>query len=112
MQPTTRVENGILIVPLSGTLDTEGAAIVEALVENGLSAHVRHVVFDCTNLEMVTSSGLRLFLLAAKKSRTVGGRVLMAAVNRHVLQVFEITRLATLFSFTPDLGDAIRALSS
>lgn len=84
---------------LSGRLDTAAsqqfAADMEPLLENA----DKHVVLDCTALEFISSSGLRLFLSLRKATIAKGGDVTIIGVSDDIKQVFTITGFYSLFKF-------------
>ena len=55
------------------------------------------VVLDCSQLEYISSSGLRLFLTLRKAAATKGGKVIIRDINSDVRSVFMITGFLNLF---------------
>ena len=55
------------------------------------------VVLDCSQLEYISSSGLRLFLTLRKAAATKGGKVIVRGINSDVRSVFMITGFLNLF---------------
>lgn len=84
---------------MDGRLDTatavQFAKDIEPLMEK---AHM-HVVLDCTNLQYISSSGLRLFLSLKKATMAKGGSISLKGVSPSVKQVFTITGFNSLFVF-------------
>lgn len=90
---------GKIIAALSGRLDTAAsqqfAADMLPLINN---AH-KNIVLDCTELEFISSSGLRQLLALRKESIAAGGEIIVTGVNESVKQVFAITGFYSLFTF-------------
>lgn len=88
-----------LIGTLSGRLDTAASAQfakdMEPLVENA----DKKIILDCSALEFISSSGLRLFLTIRKASIARGGDVILRHVSAEIKQVFTITGFVSLFKF-------------
>jgi len=86
-----------LIAQLSGRLDTAAAAEMapdfQALAEQAN----KHIILDCTNLEYISSSGLRLFLSLRKDSAAKGGKLQVRNINSDIRQVFMMTGFISLF---------------
>ena len=59
----------------------------------------KHIVLDCSKLEFVSSSGLRLLLTLRKQTIAMGGDVTIKNVIPEVMQVFTITGFFSLFKF-------------
>ena len=92
------IENGNpVVVSLQGRLDTAAAVEVtpdfQALAEQA----AKHIVLDCTQLEYISSSGLRLFLALRKESAAKGGKLQVRSINADIRQVFMMTGFISLF---------------
>ena len=57
----------------------------------------KEIVFDCTNLEYISSSGLRLFLTIRKEASVKGGKVIIENINDEIRKVFMMTGFFNLF---------------
>src|SRR5512138_2345209 len=51
----------VVVLTLSGKLDGFSAPALEVQITRILSEGVKHVVFDCSGLEYISSAGLRVF---------------------------------------------------
>ena len=80
-------ESATLIV--SGRLDTQTAPELENELDRVL-AGLKELIFDFTNLEYVSSAGLRVILKAQKVMNTQGSMKL-TGVNDSIMEVFDIT---------------------
>lgn len=82
---------------LSGRLDTlaaeQFAEDIKPLVENA----DKQIILDCTNLEFISSSGLRLFLTIRKAVTAKKGDVTIIGMSESIKQVFTITGFRSLF---------------
>jgi anti-sigma B factor antagonist len=57
------------------------------------------VILDCTQLEYISSSGLRLFLSLLKAAKPKGSHVYITGMNDNLRQVFAMTGFTNLFEF-------------
>ena len=80
-------ESATLIV--SGRLDTQTAPELEAELDSVL-AGLKELTFDMTNLEYVSSAGLRV-ILKAQKAMNAQGSMKLTGVNDSIMEVFDIT---------------------
>lgn len=84
---------------LIGRLDTAASAQfatdMQPLMDNASKA----IIMDCSQLEFISSSGLRLFLSLRKATVSKGGKVVLTGVSPEVKQVFAITGFTALFEF-------------
>lgn len=95
MTITKKFENGVMDIALEGRLDTTTAPELEAETKDltGVTA----LTFDFTNLEYISSAGLRV-LLGAQKVMSKQGGMVIKNVNDTIMEVFEITGFADILS--------------
>ena len=92
------IENGNPIVArLAGRLDTAAAAEITPDIQDLALQADQHIVLDCTDLEYISSSGLRLFLTLRKESAAKGGKLQVRNINNDIRQVFMMTGFISLF---------------
>ncbi|MCQ2384607.1 MAG: STAS domain-containing protein [Paludibacteraceae bacterium] len=91
--------NGQLLAFLNGRLDTATSTQFANDMQPLLDNTQREIVLDCTDLEFISSSGLRLLLTLRKASLAAGGKIIIRHVNESVKQVFSITGFLSLFTF-------------
>lgn len=92
----TERSGGELTVSLSGRLDTSTAPELSELVKTSLSG-VTSLVFDFSELEYVSSAGLRVLLTAYKAMRTQG-TMKLRGVGRNIMEIFQITGLCDVLT--------------
>ena len=80
-------ESTTLIV--SGRLDTQTAPELENELDASLPG-LKELTFDMTNLEYVSSAGLRV-ILKAQKAMNMQGSMKLTGVNDSIMEVFDIT---------------------
>lgn len=82
-------EGTALTMKLEGRLDTTTAPRLEAELKGNISG-VTELVFDFTELEYISSAGLRV-ILSAQKVMNRQGSMVIRHVNENVMDVFEVT---------------------
>ncbi len=97
MKTTFKEEDNKLVMTFEGRLDTPSSAKVKKEMEVLYHCEGRDVVLDCTALEYICSSGLRLFLAVLKNARQKGSRAILAGLNNQMYDVFEETGFTQLF---------------
>ncbi len=83
-------EDNLLIVLLSGRLDTTSAPEIEEQMAKEFTDE-RDLVLDCKDLEYISSAGLRLFLSWQKKVMKNSGTLTLINVNENVNEILDIT---------------------
>ncbi len=84
-----KFENEKVVLTISGRLDTQTAPELEKELDTGLES-CKELILDITNLEYISSAGLRVILKAQKLMNTKGEMKITGACES-VMEVFEIT---------------------
>ena len=79
-----------------GRLDTTTAPELEATID-GCIAEIKELVLDCSELEYVSSAGLRV-ILKAQKLMNAQGTMKLTHVNETIMEVFDITGFADILT--------------
>lgn len=87
------------LVTLEGELDTVAAAEVEKTLQPLYSSNGLDVIIDCTQLEYIASSGLRILISILKAAKATGSKVVLKNVNDDILSVFKLTGFINIFEF-------------
>ena len=90
------IENEKIILKVSGRLDTTTSPELETEIDNCIE-DAKELVFDMTNLEYVSSAGLRV-ILKAQKIMNSKGNMKLIGVNESVLEIFEITGFSDILN--------------
>ena len=85
-----------LTLILDGRLDTATSPKLEEELKAVLG-NLKKLVLDFTNLEYISSAGLRV-LLMAQKAMSKQGEMIILNVNETVMEVFEITGFADMLT--------------
>lgn len=95
---TEIVESGNqLVAKFIGRLDTAAAVQTAEDVKPLLEAEHKEIILDCTELEYISSSGLRIFLSIRKEAAPRGSKVIVRNINADIRQVFMMTGFVSLF---------------
>lgn len=85
-----------LTLAVEGRLDTVTSPELEAFVSENLEG-VTELTFDFTNLEYISSAGLRVLLSSQKKMNTKG-KMKVTGVNETVNEIFEVTGFSDILT--------------
>lgn len=89
--------DGILTGVLSGYIDTATSEQVGQEMEPLLKQANRAIEIDCSKLEYISSSGLRLLLSLRKQVAADGGSLVIRNINDEIRKVFTLTGFFKLF---------------
>ena len=84
-----KINQEALTLIVSGRLDTQTAPELENELDSSLSG-IKELIFDMTDLEYVSSAGLRV-ILKAQKAMNAQGSMKLTGVNDSIMEVFDIT---------------------
>ena len=90
-------ENNGLRATFEGRLDTPAAVKAQQEISPLLENADKTIILDCTNLDYISSSGLRLFLTVRKEASAKGGKVIIENINEEIRKVFMMTGFFNLF---------------
>jgi anti-anti-sigma factor len=91
--------NGKYVATLVGEMDTAAAVEVEEVLKPLYQSNGKDVLIDCTGLEYIASSGLRILLSILKGAKATGSRVVLRGVNDDIKNVFKLTGFISIFEF-------------
>lgn len=103
-------EGTAVIVQPIGRIDTNTAGEFEERLVDVLDRQETKIVVDLAAIDYISSAGLRVFLMAAKKLRGLGGSFVLAGMNDHIKEVFDISGFTPIFTLTPDTASAVQAI--
>lgn len=112
MQFQSRHFGNIVVAAPSGRLDHSAATPFE----QGLSPlwqdpQAAGLVVDFSDVEYISSVGLRVLMIAAKQMRARKARVAAVAMQPIVAEIFAISRFDSVYEVFPSLRDALAAMS-
>jgi len=108
MEIATRKEGGAAVVTVKGRID----AVTAPEFETGLLALMAGgdvtMVLNFSELEYISSAGLRSILSVAKQLKAKSGKLLFAGLQGPVKDVFKISGFGSIFSIFETEADALR----
>ncbi|MGZ5428614.1 MAG: STAS domain-containing protein [Thermoanaerobaculia bacterium] len=96
-----------LVLELIGRLDTKTSGALEKSVAAHLAAGQRRFILDLAGMEYVSSAGLRIFLMLAKKVSGGTGGLALCGLNPQVKEVFDIAGFTRLFTLAATRAEAL-----
>jgi anti-anti-sigma factor len=104
-------EGGVVVLGLSGQLDSRTAPALEAETAKALAKDCHALLFDLTALDFVASAGLRVVIMVGKRLASDGGAIALCGLNPSVREVFDIAGFSALFPILPDRARAVAELA-
>ncbi len=89
--------NGVVYGTLSGRMDTVAAQSVD--ISKFIANADKRILFDCSDLNFISSAGLRLLLTLYKECHGKGGGITMKSVSPSVMRVFQVSGFTSMMTF-------------
>jgi len=100
-------QDGTHIFKIKGRLDSNTSQSFETAVFRAIADGKKKIVIDFSDLDYISSAGLRVILKATKAVSREEGKIMLCAMQDYVKEVFEI---AGFDSFLPIVGTMDEAL--
>ncbi len=97
MQVSTQKENNVLMVRVSGRVDAATSKALEEALLPPINDGENKILVDCSHLEYISSAGLRIFLMAAKKLKMAKGNMVLCSMQPPIKTMFEIAGFSAAF---------------
>jgi anti-anti-sigma factor len=100
--------DGVVTVAPDGRIDTTTAPDLERHLFALVTAGERRIVVDLSGVDYISSAGLRVMLLFARRVKDAGGRLALCAMGDPVRQVFHLAGFLPLFTVCDSPDAAVR----
>ncbi len=105
-----RESGEIRMVDLIGRLDTGTSPAAESAINKLLETGHIKVIINLVQTEWVSSSGLRVFLVTAKKLSASKGKLRICQPNEVVREILDISGFSTILNVGPSEETALSEL--
>ena len=102
-------EGGALIAKAEGRVDGSNAREFEEALQATIGENDRVLILDLEALSYISSAGLRVLLLIAKKLQRQSGKLVVCSLSDPINEVFEISGFSKII---PTYGSRSRALAA
>jgi anti-anti-sigma factor len=100
-----------MVISLAGSFDAVTAGQAERTIGMQLDTGQQPLVLDLSQVDFMSSSGIRVLLTLLKKSRSLGGGFCLAAPQPGVQHTLEIAGLVRVLQVYPSLEEAERSFN-
>jgi len=115
MNVTSRRYANAVVLRVEGRLDQDTCSGFTGEIMKHVESSARDggaIVLDLASLEYVSSAGLRCLLLASRQVKAHNGRILVAALQPMVAEIFEISHFNLMFTIFATLREALASVSA
>jgi len=107
MELTEKNTDKCTIIDIKGRLDTINSNIFEKRLMELMDQQVDRILVNCTQMDYISSSGLRDLLIALKKITLTGGKFVICGLQGNIREIFEISGFTTIFEIYPGEEEAL-----
>jgi anti-anti-sigma factor len=86
-----------VVIEIEGRLDTTNFSQLEHKVMGHVDAGRINILVDCSDMDYVSSSGLRIFLMSLKKITSLHGQFVLCGLQENIREIFEISGFTSIF---------------
>ncbi|MGD9556267.1 MAG: STAS domain-containing protein [Mangrovibacterium sp.] len=108
MKVTTQTNGPEVYIQVEGRIDTTNYNEFESAVNEVLRDNTRQIYLDCSELNYISSSGLRIFLTIQKKMMAAGGKLKLYGMQPAIREIFDISGFSSIFSIYADRQAAMQ----
>ncbi len=100
----------VTVLAPGGRIDSVTCKAFEEQVMARINGGTTRLLVDFGNLDYISSAGLRVLLMAAKRLKAAKGRFAICAMKDHIREVFEVSGFAGILDIQPDRDTALAAM--
>jgi len=101
-----RSDEALVLLPV-GRLDSGNARSFESVVMGHVSNGERRLIVDFSRLDFISSSGMRVLLIAAKGRKAGDGTLVLCTMKNHIEGVFRISGFDRIIPIRPSRESAL-----
>ncbi len=102
-------KGSVVVLTLTGRLDATTSGKLEETLLGLIERGETKLALNFHRVDYISSAGLRVLLVAAKRLKPVNGKVVLHSVNPQVREVFEIAGFTSIFPIYEAEDGAVRS---
>ena len=95
------------IVALQGQINSTNAAPLEAEILALVAAGQKNLLLDFSALDYISSAGLRMVLVIAKRLKQDGGKLVLCSMQPAIREVFDVSGFLAILNVTATRSEAL-----
>lgn len=104
-------EGAVLILTPEGRLDAQSATEFQTKILERIDGGDTRLLIDLENLEYISSAGLRVILVAAKKLKGLDGKLAVCSLAAGVRDVFRVSGFDSIVETKEGRADGLSSLA-
>jgi len=95
------------VLKIKGRIDTVNSSAFEDEVKQIFESGEKNLIFNCSEMNYISSSGLRVFLVAQKKVISINGKLFLSNMQPAIQDIFRISGFSNLFKIYSTQEEAL-----
>ena len=100
----------IMIITITERLNTLSSVTLEDKLLDTINKNQSKIIIDFSQLDFISSSGLRVLLTAGKQMKSVQGKLVLCSLKDHVKEVFDVAGFSMLFKMFSSREESIKEM--
>ena len=100
----------MIIFHLKGSIDTYNSHDFESVIHQKIVDKFHNIIFECSSLEYISSTGVGTFMSFLRKLKKMNGRMILVSLRPQVYKVFQTLGFSNFIEFEEDLSIAKETL--
>jgi anti-anti-sigma factor len=109
MNLTTEKIGNFSVMNIEGRIDTLNSPAFEAEIDKIFNSGGKEIILDCGEMRYISSSGLRVFLIAQKKTIGLSGKLYICNLQPTIREIFVISGFSTIFRIFDTRQEALES---
>ncbi|MDD4821897.1 MAG: STAS domain-containing protein [Bacteroidales bacterium] len=110
MNISFETKSNFTVIHLTGRIDVTNSNDLETELIRLFEDDRYNLLINCAELNYISSSGLRVFLLAQKKVMAAQGDLIICSLQPMIREIFDISGLSTIFKICKSEEEALQKI--
>ncbi len=108
MNLTVETKSDFTVIYLTGRIDVTNSNEFETELHRIFEDNRFNLIINCSQLHYISSSGLRIFLMAQKRVMAAHGKLSICCMQTMIREIFDISGFSTIFKIYGTEEEAIQ----
>lgn len=103
--------SAICVLRPHGRIDSATGPALDDEISKSMASGANRLLLDMENVDYISSAGLRVVLHAAKQTKSVGGQLVLCALNEQTREIFDTSGFSRFLDISDSHEEAVSRLS-
>jgi len=107
LEITSEKHGKAMVISVRGQIDTVSAPALDKQISDLIARNEENLIADLSELDYISSAGLRSFLIAAKELKSRNGRLVLACPKPEVMKIFRVSGFSAILTICDSIESAV-----